>query len=1819
MSDNNKSYRIKTNVGEDNVLNVSLTQDYNVLEVLSLKLDADNMYKYHTADYGCVAGRVLANGNFGIPNAKISIFIAVEDADAEDDIISYLYPYKSTRSKNRDKIRYNLLTEEQINDCHRAVGTFPTKRTVLDDNNVLEVYDKYYKFTTRSNEAGDFMIFGVPVGNQTIHVDIDLSDIGILSQTPRDMVYKGYSITQFENANMFKKSNELDNLAQIISQNQNVYVYPFWGEDTEGDIAISRKDIDIQYEFTPTCIFMGSMITDERSSGISKRCIPSERMGKMDRLTTGKGTIEMIRKKANGEVEEVVIQGNELIDGNGVWCYQIPMNLDYVKTDEYGNIVPTDDPTKGIPTRTKVRFRMSLTEFETENEYSHISKVLIPNNPKYYDSTERGDNKGAIVDYVFGSETDESSFKDLLWNNVYTVKSYVPRIQMLNLDKNKRFSGFKAVNVNNGNNPIPYNNMRVDLTFMFTLQCAVFKILLWVIKVLNNIFSALAGMGPSCKINIGEEVIGHGGKCVYLGDGYCPQLEGWYFAPGCSNEGLVSNTLSEIRGNDSDSEDKKSADYRNKDSDNGKTCLARNIEYFIQCAELNFAMEYDVIQFDFYNDWINGMIYMPRWFADIRPKRSFLFGLVNIPARINACAENAYHAIFSRRYVQQCALEYGVDENGNYTKVETPKGCKNDNKQKCHKSKGRKWRKILAGSKNGGGLVHDELTMQNKYAYYFRPCEWVDNNNDYGTKCNLFATDIILIGSLKENNAQGIPQTFKKLVSSSYQMPDALASTNMGVDGFLYGIDDGATCRGKALSEGDTVEQMPNDFSGVEIWTGEKDFNETNPYDEGEYAITEASGIDWGYMGPGQEWTDRNGKKIRENDLENLYFPGGHFLGISCFNSEVNIKSCVNLSRICEMGTLISQRQAIINKKDENNYEYSYLIPTGLIAGDEVNDYGFKNEFATLNYNGLATKINPETMLCEYDFETINPINFNGEIAALVNNKDYNNENGTYENSAVSTTKVYKRTLEENSKEYYKFRFNLHEGDNPKDKYLNVNGSKVSLPQYENSFYFYFGLKNGNTALDRFYEEFFAECPALKEYSAKVNVAVTPSEFCRDSGAVTIITKNIEEPKYKLYKEGEAITPTPVAMQSESVVVQNLEGDKNYSVEVYGENISAISKSFMIPRIVPDTLLGLSCEFIPYTEERDDYDTCDNGSSRNKHGKIKFTSSVFTEDANIVAIAVFSKAFKADDGKPIAAILFKDGEWIDEVGRNYAGISYYNDESISSESGNFRLYRHIGQGREISGVNGEMPVWSGNKKYTVAAYYKCTDSRIIREYISAEEIIEMPEEVDIIFGSNPYASYKHLIRPLLRNMSSDYHNMIKTEWFDIVLLGKVDTGSTASRRDKLYTYLHDNVFEGNDALLNDVKDTLAENLFYTNGQCDINTARGNIRYEVTYGTPPYTERLSGDGELLSEEGETSMLMVKSFNSEEDANRMGYDLSAYSFMLPTLDNPEYNSSAYFYNYRANKTKKNYTLSVRDMNTVLETITIPSIYRPRFFRAVYMSTDDGSGVSQKIEIAASNIAYILDRQPGDFGKHDYIRDNGLIRYIDNDGEMQNINVIHNSLNDTYYKGRLDGYSEDPNNIEKYYQTFEFTGELSRLIKSGRYSVEISEDGARKNLVKRTVFVNFIGDETGMYNPKVKYYCVSEEFYNKMKKLKLTNYKDGSIYITYADADDGTYYYWTTVMKELFAIMLNPINSVDIMSGNLDAVTSDYVIGIYDATLNACINSNTNIIESYMRLFFAFGEQSEEVFGKEAPRHDSTLSIIRFYSGERFKNYISVFGNN
>ena len=173
-----QKHRISTNIGKDQRVTVELKQDYDLLEVLSLKFTQQEAYTSLCSDYGVVCGRVTANNGLGIPNVKVSVFVPQKDTDSTDPVISALYPYTSIGDKNDDGYRYNLLPSRKQHGGHVPTGTFFDQQDILTREEVLEVYETYYNYTVKTNSAGDFMIWGVPLGEQTIHVDVDLSDMG---------------------------------------------------------------------------------------------------------------------------------------------------------------------------------------------------------------------------------------------------------------------------------------------------------------------------------------------------------------------------------------------------------------------------------------------------------------------------------------------------------------------------------------------------------------------------------------------------------------------------------------------------------------------------------------------------------------------------------------------------------------------------------------------------------------------------------------------------------------------------------------------------------------------------------------------------------------------------------------------------------------------------------------------------------------------------------------------------------------------------------------------------------------------------------------------------------------------------------------------------------------------------------------------------------------------------------------------------------------------------------------------------------------------------------------------------------------------------------------------------------------------------------------------------------------------------------------------------------------------------------------------------------------------------------------------------------
>jgi hypothetical protein len=371
-----KSYRIRTQPGVDKSIQVQVEQDFDFLEILSLKLRQEDVYTRFCADYGVVVGRVFANGGTGIPNARVSIFIPLDAVDAEDPIISTLYPYTSVDQKNEDGYRYNLLPYRPSYRGHTATGTFPDIEDVLTRTEVLEVYEKYYKYTTKTNESGDFMIVGVPLGQRQIFMDLDLSDIGCFSLRPQDLIRSGIGvIDQFDGA-QFRSSADLASLPQIVTAAADIDVGSFWGQEDLCNIGITRFDFDLEslgVKIEPTAVFMGSIFSNSENDSIRKNCKPTSEGGGLCDLVTGEGTIQAIRQTVrvdeNGDpiLEEFKLSnGGKVIDSDGTFVVDVPMNMDYVVTNEFGEQVLSNDPTIGIPTTAKYRFKFKY-QAEEEN------------------------------------------------------------------------------------------------------------------------------------------------------------------------------------------------------------------------------------------------------------------------------------------------------------------------------------------------------------------------------------------------------------------------------------------------------------------------------------------------------------------------------------------------------------------------------------------------------------------------------------------------------------------------------------------------------------------------------------------------------------------------------------------------------------------------------------------------------------------------------------------------------------------------------------------------------------------------------------------------------------------------------------------------------------------------------------------------------------------------------------------------------------------------------------------------------------------------------------------------------------------------------------------------------------------------------------------------------------------------------------------------------------------------------------------------------------------------------------------------------------
>jgi hypothetical protein len=521
-----ESYRIKTELGVNKNINVQIDQEFEFLEILSLKIQQSNIYTRSCSEYGVLVGRVTANNGFGIPNARVSVFVPIKTVDESNPLISSIYPYKSPTDKNDDGYRYNLLPYEKSYSKHAATGTLPTRLDVLTGLTAVEIYDTYYKFTAKTNESGDYMIMGAPLGEQTIVMDVDLSDIGDFSLTPQDLIRMGLATEAQVAGSKFRTSTDLSSLPQIISLTKNAEISPLWGDPTICQIAVSRLDFDLRddanVDIQPTSVFRGSMFSTADSYRLRANGRPRDDMGNLCGLTTAPGQILALRQtiqqdsEGNPVLEQYDLeQSGNVIDGSGTWLIELPMNLDYFITNEFGEKVLSNDPTVGIPTKAKYRFKVKWTQPNDLTLQTRRPYYLVPNVKEYGWSTPTTDpttfgtpttlnSKRQQSSYYFGlawsgytngfsgqQKIDrlnevidcEDTFYEFQYNRVYTVSSLIDQYKkgggLLGVAPGK-FIGIKEIDdqdCEGSVNKFPVNDGFKNFDFLFFLFSIIFTVI----------------------------------------------------------------------------------------------------------------------------------------------------------------------------------------------------------------------------------------------------------------------------------------------------------------------------------------------------------------------------------------------------------------------------------------------------------------------------------------------------------------------------------------------------------------------------------------------------------------------------------------------------------------------------------------------------------------------------------------------------------------------------------------------------------------------------------------------------------------------------------------------------------------------------------------------------------------------------------------------------------------------------------------------------------------------------------------------------------------------------------------------------------------------------------------------------------------------------------------------------------------------------------------------------------------------------------------------------------------------------------------------
>lgn len=326
---------------DDLNIDVNLYRSYATLDTLSVYNNMVNSFPVQESETGTVFGRLIAtqkvkdanNNNIKIPlkNVPIGIFNPTDVFQSPTD-----------SDENGNRLTLNLKEASFENEYFNFNSYSSDTTNYLISGSGFTVVPDEYRFVTRTNDEGEFVIHNVPIGTQTVFFEVDLFKQGL---TKDEIALNFFSFP----------ADDIPNIAEIPSlffRQFSIDVVPNWGTSQTGYTELNiRANLDLRKWATfyiEEVAFNNKNFEELQQNGFFTPISIEFRNMARDGYPKDKIQVVEIPSMIDRDPEQVLLWNNEFVQltnkaqffESGYHAFKLPANMyDPIgnKTDLNGN------------------------------------------------------------------------------------------------------------------------------------------------------------------------------------------------------------------------------------------------------------------------------------------------------------------------------------------------------------------------------------------------------------------------------------------------------------------------------------------------------------------------------------------------------------------------------------------------------------------------------------------------------------------------------------------------------------------------------------------------------------------------------------------------------------------------------------------------------------------------------------------------------------------------------------------------------------------------------------------------------------------------------------------------------------------------------------------------------------------------------------------------------------------------------------------------------------------------------------------------------------------------------------------------------------------------------------------------------------------------------------------------------------------------------------------------------------------------------------------------------------------------------------------